>query len=190
MSIDVDRARAVAGRLLGGDRWAHVRGVARRAAELAATVPENDRGLLVCAAWLHDVGYAEPLRDSGFHPLDGARRLERDGWPPRLVGLVAHHSGASLVAAVLGLDDELARYPREDGPVADALTHTDQTTGPTGRRVSVPDRLAEVLERHGPGSPNALAHPVRAPRLLAVADRVERRLARLATAGVTGPEHW
>ncbi|QUF04623.1 phosphohydrolase [Actinosynnema pretiosum subsp. pretiosum] len=181
------------GRLPGGDRGAHVRGAARRASELAATVPENDRELLVRAAWPHDVGYAEPLRDSGFHPLDGARSLERDGWPRRLVGLVAHHSGASLVAGVLGLEDELARYPREDGPVADALTHADRTTGPTGRRVSVPDRLAEVLRRHGPGSPNALAHPVRAPRLLAIADRVERRLTRLEAVPATGkpgPDHW
>lgn len=44
---------------------------------------ENDRDLLVAAAWLHDIGYAPELRDTGFHPLDGARHLEALGAPAR-----------------------------------------------------------------------------------------------------------
>jgi len=39
---------------------------------------------LVCADWLHDIGYAPALVATGFHPLDGARFLEsvglRVGW--------------------------------------------------------------------------------------------------------------
>jgi hypothetical protein len=41
------------------------------------------------------------------------------------------------------------------GPVADALTYADQTTGPDGHQMDVADRLAEMLRRHGPDSPNA-----------------------------------
>ena len=34
---------------------------------------------LVAAAWLHDIGYAPELVETGFHPLDGARYLRREG---------------------------------------------------------------------------------------------------------------
>lgn len=40
-------------------RWAHVQGVGQRAAQLTVTVEPGDRDLLVAAAWLHDIGYAE-----------------------------------------------------------------------------------------------------------------------------------
>jgi len=39
-------------------------------------------------------------------------------------------------------------------------------------------RIAEAVTRHGPDSPNAGARVDRVPYLLAVADRVERRLER------------
>ncbi|MFD6855509.1 HD domain-containing protein [Streptomyces diastaticus] len=62
----------------------------------SAAVSEADRDLLVAAAWLHDIGYAPELRDTGSHPLDGARHLESLGAPARLVRLVAHHSGPCM----------------------------------------------------------------------------------------------
>lgn len=172
------RARQLAEALLAeaGNRWKHTVGVATRAAELAVTVPAGDRGVLVAAAWLHDIGYADPLTDSGFHPLDGARHLDRSGWPRRVSALVAHHSGARLVAGVLGLGDQLDAYPQEDGPVADALTYADQTVDSTGQPVAPGQRMADMLHRHGPDSANARVHHLRGPRLLAVAARVERRL--------------
>ncbi|WP_306750850.1 hypothetical protein [Saccharothrix yanglingensis] len=43
--------------------------------------------------------------------------------------------------------------------------------------MSVQDRFADVLDRHGPDSPNARAHHLRGPYLLAVAERAEARLA-------------
>src|SRR5689334_9789423 len=80
------------------DRWAHSAGVAAKAARVAVTVDAVDRELLVVAAWLHDIGYSADLHDTGFHPLDGARYLWRHGWPGRVCGLVAYHSGAVFVA--------------------------------------------------------------------------------------------
>jgi hypothetical protein len=150
--------------------------VAARAEELAVTVDPTERHLLVAAAWLHDIGYSSQLHDSGLHSLDGARHLDRHGWPRRLAALVAHHSGAVFSADVLGLRDQLDAYPQERSPVADALTYADQTVGPTGQRVSLLERMDEVLGRHGPDSVRAQIHRVRAPHLLAVAERVERRL--------------
>ncbi|GAA3206767.1 HDIG domain-containing protein [Dactylosporangium siamense] len=157
-------------------RWAHTAGVARRAAELCATMDAADRDRVVTAAWLHDIGYAEPVIDTGFHPLDGARFLRRSGWTARISALVAHHSGACYVAEVRGLHHELAEFPRELSPVADALTYADQTIGPDGTRVDVRARMAEMLARHGATSDNARVHHLRAPDILAAAERVEHRL--------------
>ncbi|GAB3846378.1 hypothetical protein GCM10027610_064350 [Dactylosporangium cerinum] len=109
-------------------------------------------------------------------PLDGARFLRRSGWTDRISALVAHHSGACYVAEVRGLHHELAEFPRELSPVADALTYADQTVGPDGTRVDVRARMAEMLARHGANSDNARVHHLRAPDILAAAERVEHRL--------------
>lgn len=174
----VDHARRVAQAALADlpERWQHSAGVAGRAAELAAALGE-DPDVLVAAAWLHDIGYAEVARDTGFHPLDGARYLDALGWPSRVSALVAHHSGACYVAEVRGLGDALGGYPRERSPLADALTYADQTVGPAGRPMPVKQRISDMLRRHGPRSPNAAAHRLRGPYLLALAHRVEYRLA-------------
>jgi putative nucleotidyltransferase with HDIG domain len=172
-------ARALAEVLLQElpERWQHTIGVAARADELAVTVEEADRELLVVAAWLHDVGYSPELRQTGFHPLDGAIYLDRHGWPQRITALVAHHSSALFVAQAVGLSSALSAYRAEQSPVADALTYADQTTGPAGQPLPIRARIADVLTRHGPHSPQARVHHLREPYLLAIADRVERRLA-------------
>jgi putative nucleotidyltransferase with HDIG domain len=175
----VHAARELARQLLGADseRWRHTVGVAARAAELSSTVPPEDRDLLVAGAWLHDIGYGRTVGKTGFHPLDGAEELRRRGWDERLAALVAHHSGAAFVAADKGLSSELDRYEQEHSALSDALTYADQTVGPGGRQLSAEARLADMLRRHGPDSPNARVNHVRGPFLAAVADRVRRRKA-------------
>ncbi len=158
-----------------GDRWLHTQAVAERAQELSRSVPEADRELLVAAAWLHDIGYAPPLHDSGFHPLDGARNLAALGAPARLVRLVAHHSGAEYEAAQRGLSAELAVYRREDSPLLDALTCADMTTGPSGRRLRLDERIEEILTRYAPGSEVHTAITSAVPYL---SEAVARTLAR------------
>ena len=174
----VDQARALAARLLAGlpDRWQHTRAVAARAEHLIPAVDPADRDVLRAVAWLHDVGYADDLAVTGFHPLDGARFLNAEGWPPRLCALVAHHSGARFVARSLGLERQLRTYPDEHSAVTDALAYSDQTVGVRGEPLPIEARMADMLHRHGSGSANAAAHPIRAPYLLAAADRVQRRL--------------
>jgi hypothetical protein len=158
------------------DRLAHSQGVARRAQLLTLTVEPHQAGLLVAAAWLHDIGYAPGLRDTDFHPLDGARHLRAIGWPPAICNLVAHHSGARFVARVRKLDRELDAYPFSEDAVSDALTTADQTTGMHGEAMLPEARMRDMLERHGPDSANALAHPQREPYLRAAAGRVTGRL--------------
>jgi predicted hydrolase (HD superfamily) len=150
-------ARELAERLLADAiprRWSHTRGVADKAASLAYIVGQ-DADRLVCAAWLHDIGYAPPLVAAGFHPLDGARYL-RDvaGADGLLCRLVAHHSCATVEARRRGLAGELVgEFPPVGGLVADALTYCDMTTSPDGDPVDVATRLAEVTARYGVGDP-------------------------------------
>jgi putative nucleotidyltransferase with HDIG domain len=180
-SSRVSVARTFAAMLLRDlpDRWKHSTGVARTAQSIAATVDRADRELLVVVAWLHDIGYSDAVHDTGFHPLDGAAYLRRHGWPDRVCGLVAHHSGAVFIARAAGLHEALDRYPCEQSPVSDALTYADQTTGPQGQPMALDERMRERLARRGPDSLQARVRHQREPHLHAVAGRVEQRLSRL-----------
>jgi hypothetical protein len=95
----------------------------------------------------------------------------------RLASLVAYHSGARFEAEERGLVDALAEFAPEDGPVLDALTYADMTTGPAGQRVDLEERIAEILERYPPDDPVHRAvrrsHPI-------LREAVERTRARLA----------
>lgn len=77
-------------------RWTHVQAVGTKAAWLGSVVDPRDADLLVSAAWVHDIGYAPDIADTGLHALDGARWLLRNGWDSRLAGLVANHSCACM----------------------------------------------------------------------------------------------
>jgi putative nucleotidyltransferase with HDIG domain len=169
-------ARRTAVRLLQADqrRLHHSGAVAARAQALSITVPVADAELLVAAAWLHDIGYAPAIKDSGFHPLDGARYLKSAGWGADVCALVAHHSGARYVAALRGLSSEPAEFAYHPGPVADALTIADQTTA-ASLPVTIDDRMRDMLHRHGPDSPNSRAHHDREPYIRAAAARVIAR---------------
>jgi hypothetical protein len=174
----VDAAADLAEYLLreNRERRRHSEAVAERAMLLTAAVPDEETPLLVAAAWLHDIGYADQLRQVGFHPLDGGLHLRELGWPDAVCALVAHHSGARFVATVRGVDDQLAQFEHRDHLMSDALTVADQTVGPEGRSMTVSERMADVLSRHDPDSPNAKAHPERRPYLLSAAARVADRL--------------
>lgn len=176
--MDVEVARHLAEELLAplGDRWAHTQGVAERAVAAGRAVRVEGREVLVVAAWLHDVGYAPALVDSGLHPLDGARFLARGDVDEHVVALVAHHSGADVEAQERDLAAELASIPRPDPVLLDALTFADMTTGPQGDAVDVEQRLAEILSRYSPTDPVHRAVTRSAPLLRAAVQRTRARV--------------
>lgn len=132
-------------------RWRHVQGVAAKARSIAHVAPSSDQDLLVAAAWLHDIGYAPEMTDTGFHPLDGARWLRGQGRPVRLAALVAYHSCAFFEAAERGLAEQLrSEFEQEHSITADLLCYADMTTGPDGEPLTVDARLAEIRTRYGP----------------------------------------
>jgi hypothetical protein len=149
-------ARDLARRLLADQlprRWAHTQGVGNKA-ESVAHVVGDDANILICAAWLHDIGYSPDLVETGFHPLDGARHLrDVEKADECLCRLVAHHSCAAIEARNRGLADILIdEFPRDDGLTLDALTYCDMTTSPDGRSVDVNTRLSEIEARYGSGN--------------------------------------
>jgi len=181
--VNADQARRLTACYLAvglPQRWRHVQGVAGRAAEIAPSVVGPD-DTLVCAAWLHDIGYAPALTVTGFHPLDGARFLAAAGVSRRLVGLVAHHSCAALEAELRGLSGELAEFDDERGVVRDALWYCDITTSPRGEPMSAPERIAEIKRRYGPG--HLVTHFITqaTPHLLAAVGRTEELLGQAAS---------
>lgn len=182
--LDVTTAADLAERLLGGfsDRWRHSVGVAAAAYAIGHVVSAEDVTVVVAAAWLHDIGYSPDLRDTGFHPLDGARYLRSIGAPERLCSLVAHHSCAIVEARIRHMGGLLlAEFPPEESILADALIYADMTTGPTGLPVTVDERLAEILGRYPEADPVHLAITESAPLLRATVARIEAHL------GVTHP---
>jgi hypothetical protein len=132
-------------------RWIHTQEVALHAWWVAAGLTPDDQQLLVAAAYLHDIGYADNLAQTGFHPIDGAAHLSRTGHPD-LARLVAHHGGAAVEARHRGLTRRMAAFPPLPGPVADALTYCDVTTGPRGESVDPGPRLEVIVDRHGSDS--------------------------------------
>jgi hypothetical protein len=176
--MNPDEAREMAEAMLAETlprRWRHVRSVARRARWVAKQLglPED----LVAAAWLHDIGYAPALVETGFHPLDGARYLRSQGIDREIASLVAHHSCARIEADVRGLGAELAsEFPPGDPALTDALLYCDMTTGPDGDYVRPADRLVEIRGRYGPDHEVTRFVEQAASEILMTAGRVEQLL--------------
>src|SRR5947209_6537850 len=94
-----------------GKRWLHTQGVVAQAQQVGIAFDQENRSLLIAAAYLHDIGYAPALHRTGFHPLDGAYYLLSHG-QKRLASLVAYHSEAQFEAQLRGLTHELQIIPR------------------------------------------------------------------------------
>jgi HD superfamily phosphodiesterase len=126
---------------------------------VAQTVAELGYGpsgadLVLQSAWLHDIGYADQLVVTGMHALDGAAHLAEMGAPEAVCSLVAYHTGAEYEAEERGLAYELQRFARPPQDDLDTLILADLVSGPSGERVTVKERLDEILERY------AASHPV------------------------------
>lgn len=161
------------------DRWRHVQSVAEQAARIGATTGVDAEDLRV-AAILHDIGYSPLIAHLRFHPLDGARFLGSEGYPQRIVSLVARHSCSVVEAELRGIDG-VEDYVDEASPTRDALWFCDATTGPQGQRLSADDRWAEIRTRYGPDNVVTTFLDRAEPQLRGA---VERTLARMAEAGI------
>lgn len=134
-----------------GDRWSHVQAVALKVRRIAPSVVDGDA--LLSAAWLHDIGYAPELVDTGMHAVDGAAFLDRAGVPSEVVSLVAFHTGAEYEAEERSLLDRLLQFDRPHQEALDLLILADLLSGPAGERLTVAKRLDEITQRYEPQHP-------------------------------------
>ena len=171
-------ARSEARRLVEplGRRWLHVSAVGQKAERIGLELGLHAE-LLAAACWLHDIGYAPELVETGMHAIDGARHLRRTGWDERIVSMVAHHSCAVLEAEERGLSADLLEFARPPRDYEDAVCFCDMTTGPDGATVDARDRLEEIEVRYGPD--HLVTRFIRRarPETLSVVSRVEDRRA-------------
>ena len=142
---------------------------------VAPILANADAHCLLAAAYLHDIGWAPEVVDTGFHPIDGARWVRRHGFN-RLAGLVAHHSAARFEAKLRGLAPLLAAFELEESPTADALAYCDLTTSPTGDVMTPVERWTDIIERYGQDDIVVQALAWARPLLEAAVARTDQRL--------------
>jgi hypothetical protein len=159
-----------------GRRWMHTVAVAEQAERAAVVLAVDERAVVVAAAFVHDLGYAEGIAQTGFHHLDGARYLRSVG-EERLAGLVAYHSAGRWEADGRGLSSELAEFDDERSLTADVLAYADLLTGPDGTVMTLAERIAEVEQRYGPEHPVTVSLWIGESALTARIARVEGLLA-------------
>jgi hypothetical protein len=182
MSPLVRDARTLAHRLLADDpqRLAHVSGAALIAGMAANALKVDQPDSVIAAAWLHDIGYVPRLARTGFHPLDGAIYLAREGWPDRVVLLVAHHSQAAVLAPYYGVLNHMTLLDHEYEPADDVLTFSDLRAGINGLGAKPRERIQDMRLRHA--DRHFVPERVREARyrlLLDAAARVSRAIARV-----------
>lgn len=176
----IEDARDLAHDLLGvalPRRWRHVAAVAAEATHCAKLLAPEEGRLLVCAAWLHDIGYSPTVARTGLHAVDGARHLRGLGVDQRLCTLVGHHSAALVEAELRGMGELVSReFPWKASPATDLLWLIDLTIGPDGQRMSLERRLADIADRYGPSNVVSVAMNRARPSIAAAVRRAELRL--------------
>lgn len=179
MSVNVGTAAEMAATLLADmpRRHRHVSSVAAAASEACRRL-HLEPEVVVSAAWLHDIGYAPAVAETGFHALDGARYLRRQGIDERVVNLVAHHSHALLEAELRGVERNLLDgFPLDRSLPHAELCFCDMTTGPDGQRVTVHERIMEIRQRYGPDNLVTRFIERAEPTIVATVQSVEAQLA-------------
>lgn len=161
-------------------RWSHVCGVAAKAADYSQKMhlTREETSQLISSAWLHDIGYSPDISQPyNWHPLDGAyflKELDQN----ELACLVAWHSTAPEEAELLSLSNEIIKFARPVGIIADTLAFCDMTTSATGIPCTLEARLIDIRARRGTYSMQAQSMETAWDRLQQIQDTITSRLVR------------
>lgn len=149
------RALALLNRYLTPKSFRHLHSmrVYTNAQELCAVrgIEGYKRQLILSAALLHDVGYTESYKITGFHPVDGYL-LIKDLFPKEVSDTVLYHSFAFDEMLYRRVD--LKSYYRGSVPAESyetwrLVTMADLQSDGQGNKVTVHGRYADIAERHG-----------------------------------------
>lgn len=139
------------------NRYQHILGVVERMKELLERIQIDGtlKPLLLQTAYLHDIGYSDRLNHYNFHPLDGAVYAKTCGFPKPVIAAVLFHSGAyesvkqtrtDLVPIYVENEQWL---DETDRLFIDLITYCDLHTSPVGKKISVKERIDDIVERYG-----------------------------------------
>lgn len=160
-------------------RLAHILTVATQvrttAQQLAGGSGTPDVDLAYRSALLHDIGYAEALYDTGFHPIDGAQYLQRKGYAD-IADFIICHSNSPEQALLRGLPAiSVSRHI-----IADLITYWDVQVTQGGKLVSYTERMEDIRKRYGEESPVWEAHTQAEPRIHAIMDHINELITRVS----------
>ncbi|MDQ0418843.1 hypothetical protein J2Z48_003048 [Croceifilum oryzae] len=141
------------------NRYHHVLGVVERMRELLEkiNIPSEWKPQLVQTAYMHDVGYNEQLNQHNFHPLDGALFAEEIGIPKPIIAGILFHSDA-YTSVKHTRPDLIEIYDKKynlldeiDHTFIDLITYCDIHTSPVGAKITLEERVLDVIKRYGEG---------------------------------------
>jgi putative nucleotidyltransferase with HDIG domain len=142
-------------------RYHHILGVVRHMQTILPRLEleQETKELLIQAAYLHDVGYSKQLNQYNFHPLDGAVFAQQAGFPKPVIAAVLFHSEAietvrenrNDLLPIYSLNQKL--LDEQDRLFIDLVTYCDVQTSPKGEKVSLDERVQDVVERYGENHP-------------------------------------
>lgn len=141
------------------NRYHHILGVVDRMRELIEKIdiPLEWKPLLIQTAYLHDIGYSEHLNQHNFHPLDGAVFAQEMSISKPVIAAVLFHSDAYTSVKHIR-PDLLETYSRNyylldktDHAFIDFITYCDIHTSPIGKKITLEERVQDVVRRYGEG---------------------------------------
>jgi hypothetical protein len=139
------------------NRYHHILGVVRNMEELLPKLDLNEevKKELIQAAFLHDIGYNPELNKNNFHPLDGAIFAQQSGFSKPVIAAILFHSEAYETvkkARTDLLDIYETNKPlldEQDRLFIDLITYCDVQTSPQGEKISLEERVQDVVNRYG-----------------------------------------
>ncbi|SFJ71512.1 HD domain-containing protein [Thermoflavimicrobium dichotomicum] len=139
------------------NRYQHILGVVQQMKQLVnrLNLEERLKPLFIQSAYLHDIGYSEKLNVHHFHPVDGAIFAHQQDFPKPVVAAVLFHSGA-YQSVKRTRPDLVPLYSyngqwldETDRLFIDLITYCDLHTSPLGKKISVKERIDDIIQRYG-----------------------------------------
>ena len=117
---------------------------------------KKDTEELLELAKLHDIGYSEKVKDTGFHPYDGYKYISGFVSDDILNGVLLHTNAREL--SEYCTDSKIRNFYKLMGRrflltrrmfFIEAITYCDITTDSKGNKVTISKRLEEINQRYG-----------------------------------------
>lgn len=140
-----------------GNRLKHSLGVKEKMKYMLnkLNIEEKRKKNLLISSELHDIGYSNKIKITGFHPLDGYTYLKNQLSLEIILPILMHSSAIELVKyennnimkiytrKILNIKNYINKFD------IDILSYCDATTNSKGENVSLEERYKDISNRYG-----------------------------------------